>query len=201
MKTTSLFLLFLLFFQHAFSQKNEWSAIDKSYSIKTISEKSVESLKDTDPVNVKIFSFRDIVDNLDPEKEKPASEKNLSFKDIRDKVDKKGKVNFKKGSVYLVRLKEGINAGRFRITITKNADKKTAELLNRYLTENITHGSILKETIDTPESKNITTGFIITLSDNDGVDINSLKQKYSHIISDITKVATNKSTLFFKITT
>lgn len=43
MKTTSLFLLFLLFFQHAFSQKNEWSAIDKSYSIKTISEKSVES--------------------------------------------------------------------------------------------------------------------------------------------------------------
>ncbi|UPQ76661.1 hypothetical protein [Chryseobacterium nepalense] len=201
MKTTPLVLLFLLFFQQSFSQKNAWSAIDKSYSIKTISEKSTEILKDTDPVNVKIFSFRDIVDNLDPEKEKPASEKNLSFKDIRDKVDKKGKVNFKRNSVYMVRLKEGLNGGRFRITINKNADKKAVENLNQHLTEKITHGSILKETIDTPESKNMTTGFIITVSDNDGVDINSLKQKYSNIISDITKVATNKSTLFFKITT
>jgi len=201
MKKTSLFLLFLLFFQQGFSQKGAWSAIDKSYSIKTISEKSTEAVKDPDPVKVTIFSFRNLIDNIDLEKEKPASEKNLSFKDIRDKVDKKGKINFKKESVYLVRLQEGINGGRFRITITKNADKKTVENLNKYLTEKITHGSILKETVDTPESKNMITGFIITVSDNDNVEMNSLKQKYSNIISEITKVATNRSTLFFKITT
>lgn len=201
MKTTSLFLLFLLFFQQVSSQKTEWSAIDKSYSIKTISEKDTQTIKDTDPVHVKIFSFRDIIDNIDIEKEKPASEKDLSFKDIRDKVDKKGKVNFKKNSVYLVRLQEGINGGRFRITINKNADKKTVENLNKYLTEKIIHGSILKETIDTPESKNVIKSLIISITDSDGIDINSLKQKYNNIITEITKVATNRSTLFFKITT
>lgn len=200
MKTTSLFL-FLLFFQLGFSQKNEWSAIDKSYSIKTLSEKSTETAKDTDPVKVMVYSFRNIVDTIDPEKEKATSEKEVSLKDIRDKMDKKAKVNFKKNSVYLVRLQEGINGGRFRINISKNADKKAVENLNKYLSEKITHGSILKETVDTPENKNVIKSLIITVSDQDGIDINSLKQKYSSIITEITKVATNRSTLFFKITT
>jgi hypothetical protein len=138
---------------------------------------------------------------MDPEKEKSVSEKSVSFKDIRDKVDRKGKVNFKKGSVYLVRLQDGIQGGRFRITINKNADKKAVDNLNKFLSEKITHGSILKETIDTPERKNIITGFIITISDNDDVTANTLKEKFSSEINDIIRVATNKSTLFFKITT
>jgi len=200
MKTTPL-LLFLFFFQLGFSQKNAWSAIDKSYSIRTISEKGTETVKDEDPVKVTIFSFRNLVDNIDPEKEKSVSEKSVSFKDIRDKVDRKGKVNFKKGSVYLVRLQDGIQGGRFRITINKNADKKAVDNLNKFLSEKITHGSILKETIDTPERKNIITGFIITISDNDDVTANTLKEKFSSEINDIIRVATNKSTLFFKITT
>lgn len=200
MKTTSLFLL-LLFFQLGFSQKSGWSAIDKNYSIKIISEKSTEAVKDADPVKVMIFSFRNLIDNIDLEKEKPVSEKDLSFKDIRDKVDKKGKINFKKGSVYLVRAQEGFNGGRFRIAISKNADKKAVENLNQYLTEKITHGSILKETVDTPERKNVIKSLIISVSDRDGIDIDSLKQKYSSVITEITKVATNRSTLFFKITT
>jgi len=116
-------------------------------------------------------------------------------------VDKKAKVNFKKNSVYLVRLQEGINGGRFRISISKNADKKAVENLNKYLSEKITHGSILKETVDTPENKNVIKSLIITVSDQDGININGLKQKYSSIITEITKVATNRSTLFFKITT
>lgn len=201
MKTTPLFLLFLVFFQLGFSQKNGWSAIDKSYSIKTISEKGTETMKDSDPVKVMIFSFRNLIDNIDLEKEKPVSEKDLTFKDIRDKVDKKSKINFKKGSVYLVRAQEGFNGGRFRITISKNADKKAVENLHQYLTEKITNGSILKETIDTPESKNVIKSLIITVIDQDGIDMNSLKQKYSSVITEITKVATNRSTLFFKITT
>lgn len=200
MKTTPL-LLFLFFFQLGFSQKNAWSAIDKSYSIRTISEKVTETVKDEDPVKVTIFSFRNLVDNMDPEKDKSVSEKSVSFKDIRDKVDKKGKVNFKKGSVYLVRLQDGIQGGRFRITINKNADKKAVDNLNKFLSEKITHGSILKETIDTPERKNVITGFIITISDNDDVTADTLKEKFSSEINDIIRVATNKSTLFFKITT
>lgn len=200
MKTTSL-LLFLVLFQLGFSQKNAWSAIDKSYSIRTISEKGTETVKDEDPVKVTIFSFRDLVDNMDPEKEKSVSEKAVSFKDIRDKVDRKGKVNLKKGSVYLVRLQDGIHGGRFRITINKNADKKAVDNLNKFLSEKIIHGSILKETINTPERKNVIIGFIITISDNDDVTANTLKEKFSREISDITKVSTNKSTLFFKITT
>ncbi|NML57415.1 hypothetical protein [Chryseobacterium cheonjiense] len=200
MKTTPL-LLFLFFFQLGFSQKNAWSAIDKSYSIRTISEKGTETVKDEDPVKVTIFSFRNLVDNMDPEKEKSVSEKSVSFKDIRDKVDRKGKVNFKKGSVYLVRLQDGIQGGRFRITINKNADKKAVDNLNKFLSEKITHGSILKETIDTPERKNVITGFIITISDNDDVTADTLKEKFSSEINDIIRVATNKSTLFFKITT
>jgi len=200
MKTTPL-LLFLFLFQLGFSQKNAWSAIDKSYSIRTISEKGTETVKDEDPVKVTIFSFRNLVDNMDPEKEKSVSEKSVSFKDIRDKVDRKGKVNFKKGSVYLVRLQDGIQGGRFRITINKNADKKAVDNLNKFLSEKITHGSILKETIDTPERKNVITGFIITISDNDDVTADTLKEKFSSEINDIIRVATNKSTLFFKITT
>jgi hypothetical protein len=200
MKKTPL-LLFLFFYQLGFSLKNAWSDIDKSYSIRTISEKGTETVKDEDPVKVTIFSFRNLVDNMDPEKEKSVSEKSVSFKDIRDKVDRKGKVNFKKGSVYLVRLQDGIQGGRFRITINKNADKKAVDNLNKFLSEKITHGSILKETIDTPERKNIITGFIITISDNDDVTANTLKEKFSSEINDIIRVATNKSTLFFKITT
>lgn len=200
MKTTSL-LLFLLFFQLGFSQKNTWSPIDKNYSIKTISEKSTETVNDADPVKVTVFSFRDLVDTIDPEKEKAASEKSVSFKDIRDKVDKKGKVSFKKGSVYLVRLQEGIHGGRFRITINKNADKKAIDNLDKFLTEKVNHGSILKETTDTPERKNIIKSFIVTINDNDDVTVNALKEKFGPVISDINRVATNKSTLFFKITT
>ncbi|WP_029293506.1 hypothetical protein [Chryseobacterium hispalense] len=203
MKTTPLlFVLFLLFFQHGFSQKNAWSAIDKSFSIKTITEKSAENVKDTDPVTIDIFSSRDLIDNIDPEKDKPVSKKTMSFKDIRDKVDRKGKISFKKNSVYLVRLQEGIHGGRFRIIINKNADQKAVENLNKYLREKVTHGSILTETIDTPESKNKIKSFIITITNNDEFDINTLKQKYTgDIIIDITKVATNRSTTFFKITT
>ncbi|WP_066434803.1 hypothetical protein [Chryseobacterium sp. CCH4-E10] len=202
MKTTPLFLLFLLFFQLGFSQKNSWSAIDKNFSIRTIAEKSAENVKDTDPVKIDIFSSRDLIDDIDPEKNKAVSTKTMSFKDIRDKVDRKRKISFKKNSVYLVRLQEGIHGGRFRIGIHKNADQKAVENLNKYLREKVIHGSILTETINTPDNKSKIKSFIITITDNDEFDINMLKEKYKDdIISDVTKVATNRSTTFFKITT
>ncbi|SEM82573.1 hypothetical protein SAMN05421856_10739 [Chryseobacterium taichungense] len=202
MKTTPIsLLLFLLIFQYSFSQKNAWSAIDKSYSYRIITEKGSENIKDSDVVNIEIYSFRDLVDNIDLEKEKPVSKKVMSLNDITEKIDRKRKVSFKKGSVYLVRLQEGIHGGRFRIEINKNADKNTVENISKYISEKVTHGSILTETIDTPERKNIIKSFIITITDNDHFDVNTLKDKFKDVIINITKVATNRNTTFFKITT
>ncbi|WP_312901119.1 hypothetical protein [Chryseobacterium taichungense] len=202
MKTTQIsLLLFLLIFQYSFSQKNVWSAIDKSYSYRTITEKGSENIKDSDVVNIEIYSFRDLVDNIDLEKEKPVSKKVMSLNDITEKIDRKRKVSFRKGSVYLVRLQEGIHGGRFRIEINKNADKSTVENISKYISEKVTHGSILTETIDTPERKNIIKSFIITITDNDHFDVNTLKDKFKDAIINITKVATNRNTTFFKITT
>lgn len=202
MKATQIsLLLFLLIFQYSFSQKNTWSAIDKSYSYRPITEKGSENIKDSDVVNIEIYSFRDLVDNIDLEKEKPVSKKAIPFQDIIEKIDRKRKVSFKKGSIYLVRLQEGIHGGRFRIEINKNADKNTVENVSKYISEKVTHGSILKETTDTSERKNIIKSFIITITDNDHFDINTLKDKFKGTVIDITKVATNRSTTFFKITT
>jgi len=203
MKTTSILLLLLLFvFQFGFSQKSNWTVIDKSYSIRTIAEKSTDNVKDTDPVSTEIYSFPELIDNIDPAKEKPATSKNLTFKDIRDKVGNKNNLSLKKNSVYLLKLQEGIRGGRFRLEINKNADPKTIENLNKYLTEKVTHGSILKEAIDTTERKNITTSFIIAVTTDDHFDFEALKKKFNNnIITDISKVATNRSTVFFKITT
>jgi hypothetical protein len=203
MKTTPILLLLLLFlFQFGFSQKSNWTVIDKSYSIRTIAEKNTDNVKDTDTVSVEIYSFPELIDNIDPAKEKPATSKNLTFKDILDKVGNKNNLTLKKNSVYLLKLQEGIRGGRFRLEINKNADPKTIENLNKYLTEKITHGSILKEAIDTKERKNITTSFIIAVTTDDDFDFEALKKKFNNnIITDISKVATNRSTIFFKITT
>lgn len=201
MKTTPILLLLLLF-QFGFSQKSNWTVIDKSYRIRTIAEKSTDNVKDTNPVSVEIYSFSDLIDNIDPAKEKPATSKNLTFKDIRDKIGNKNNLTLKKNSVYLLKLQEGIRGGRFRLEINKNADPKTIETLNKYLTEKITHGSILKEANDTKERKNITTSFIIAVTTDDHFDFEALKKKFNNnIITDISKVATNRSTIFFKITT
>lgn len=203
MKTTpQLILAFLFLFQFGFSQKSSWNVIDKSYSIRTIAEKSTDNVKDTDPVSVEIYSFPDLIDNIDPAKEKPATSKNLTFKDIHDKIGNKNYLSLKKNSVYLLKLQEGIRGGRFRLEINKNTDPKIIETLNKYLTEKITHGSILKEAIDTKERKNITTSFIITVTTDDHFDFEALKKKFNNmIITDISKVATNRNTIFFKITT
>jgi len=202
MKTTSLsLLLFVCIFQFGFSQKNTWSEIDKNCSFRALTEKGSENVKDTDPVTVEVFSFRDLIDNIDIEKEKAVSKKVMPFNEIHEKIDRKGKVNFKKGSVYLVRLQEGIHGGRFRIEISKNADKKLVDSFSKYLNEKVTYGSILKETTDTPTNKNVIKSFIVTISDHDNFNINTLKDKFKDVIQGITKVATNRNTIFFKITT
>lgn len=202
MKTTFLLLLFVFIFQSAFSQENTWTAIDKNYSVRTLTTvKALENIKDTEPVTVEVFSFRNLIDDIDSEKEKAVSKNVLPFEDIHEKIDRKGKVNFKKGAVYLVRLQEGVHGGRFRIQVNTNADKKLIDNFSKYLSENITQGSILKETTDTPKSKNVLKSFIITISNHDHFDINTLKDKFKNIIEGITKVATNRSTTFYKITT
>lgn len=202
MKTTTLsILLFFCIFQFGFSQQNTWSQIDKSYSFRILTEKPSENVKNTDPVTVEVFSFRNLIDNIDIEKEKAVSKKVIPFGEIHEKIDRKEKVNFKKGSVYLVRLQEGVHGGRFRIEINQNADRKLVDNFSKYLREKVTQGSILKETVDTPKSKNIIKSFIVTISDQDNFDINTLKDKFKDIIDAITKVATNRNTTFFKITT
>lgn len=202
MKTTPILLLFLLFLsQFGFSQKSNWTVIDKSYSIRTIAEKSTDNVKDTDPVNAEIYSFPGIIDDIAIEKEKPSTSKKLSFKDLHDKIGNKNNLNLKKNSVYLIKLQEGVRGGRFRLEMNKNADAKSVENLNKYLAEKVTHGSILKEEITTSESKKMITSFIITITTNDHFDFDILKKKFNNIIIDISKVATNRNTIFFKVTT
>ncbi|WP_374458973.1 hypothetical protein [Chryseobacterium taeanense] len=202
MKTTpTLLLVFLLLIQFSFAQKNNWTAIDKSYSIRTLAEKNTDNVKDSDPVSVEIYSFPRIIDDIDIEKEKSSTSKNLTFKDIHGKIGNKNNLILKKNSTYLIKLQEGIRGGRFRLEINKNADPKAIENLNKYLTEKITHGSILQEAIDTAERKNITTSFIIAVTTDDHFDFDILKKKFNNIIIDISKVATNRNTIFFKVTT
>lgn len=202
MKTTpTLLLVFLLLIQFSFAQKNNWAAIDKSYSIRTLAEKNTDNVKDSDPVSVEIYSFPRIIDDIDIEKEKSSTSKNLTFKDIHGKIGNKNNLILKKNSTYLIKLQEGIRGGRFRLEINKNADPKAIENLNKYLTEKITHGSILQEAIDTAERKNITTSFIIAVTTDDHFDFDILKKKFNNIIIDISKVATNRNTIFFKVTT
>ncbi|WP_346985527.1 hypothetical protein [Chryseobacterium sp. POE27] len=45
---------------------------------------------------MEIYSFPELIDNIDPAKEKPATSKNLTFKDIRDKVGNKNNLSLKK---------------------------------------------------------------------------------------------------------
>ncbi|MFY7816642.1 MAG: hypothetical protein ACOVRK_15785 [Chryseobacterium taeanense] len=202
MKTTPTSLLvFLLLIQFSFAQKNNWTAIDKSYSIRTLAEKNTDNVKDSDPVSVEIYSFPGIIDDIAIEKEKPSTSKKLSFKDLHDKIGNKNNLNLKKNSVYLIKLQEGVRGGRFRLEMNKNADAKSVENLNKYLAEKVTHGSILKEEITTSESKKMITSFIITITTDDHFDFDILKKKFNNIIIDISKVATNRNTIFFKVTT
>lgn len=190
-----------LMMQHFFAQTGNWSALGKTFSVRTISEQNGGAVTDSDLVKTEIYSFPGLVENPDLTQKKPAAVKTVLFKDIHEKIGARVPLSFKKNSVYILRLNEGIRGERFRLDIARNADPKKVDELNRYLTGKISHGGIMTESIDTKEKKNIATGFIIAVTEEDRFDFEVLRSKFSTLITGISKVAAYKSTLFIKITT
>lgn len=187
--------------QQIFAQTGTWSALGRNFSFKTVSEQNAAAVPDSDLVKTEIYSFSGLVENPDLTQKKPAAVKTVLFKDIHEKIGAQVPLGFKKNSVYVLRLNEGIRGERFRLDIIKNADPKKVAELNRYLTGKISHGGIMTESIDTKEKKNIATSFIIAVTEEDRFDFEALKGRFGTLISGISKVAAYKSTLFIKITT
>lgn len=196
---TALICFFMM--QHFSAQTGNWSALGKTFSVKTISEQNGGAVTDSDLVKTEIYSFPGVVENADLTRKKPAAVKTVLFKDIHEKIGAQVPLSFKKNSVYILRLNEGIRGERFRLDMAEDADPKKVDELNRYLTGKISHGAIMTESIDTKDGKNKATGFIIAVTEDDRFDFEALKAKFSTVISGISKVAAYKSTLFIKITT
>lgn len=198
-KCISLICVFTV--QHFFAQTGNWSALGKTFSVRTISEQNGGAVTDSDLVKTEIYSFPGLVENPDLTQKKPAAVKTVLFKDIHEKIGAQVLLSFKKNSVYILRLNEGIRGERFRLDIARTADPKKVDELNRYLTGKISHGGIMTESIDTKDRKNAVTSFIIAVTDEDRFDFEALQSKFSTLITGISKVAAYKSTLFIKITT
>jgi hypothetical protein len=201
--TRLLLFVFLCIFQFSFSQNTDWTAIDKSYSFKSLKEGSRENMKDSDEVKIELYSFPELVlDNIDLQKEKSAMQKEILFKEINDKIAIKGNLSFKKNSVYLIRLQQGVHSESFRLDIKNEADKKIVDDLEKYLNGKVIHGNINKETVYTSENNTSITSFIINITDEDHFDFKMLKEKFDdNIIVDITKVPVTIGTIFIKLTT
>lgn len=196
-------LLFILIFQLSFAQKNNWITIDKSCSYTIISEKSKELLNSDSPIEFELYSFSGILNDIDFNTEKssvPATK--ASYKIIDGKIGLSGKkLNFKKNSVYLIRLKQGINGDNFQININSKADRSKIINLESYLNKKITHGTISKESTYNSEDDSSATTFKITVADEDFFSFDDLKEKFASEISNISKTQAEKKTIFIKVKT
>ncbi len=196
-------LLFILIFQLSFAQKNNWVTIDKSCSYTIISEKSKELLNSDSPIEFELYSFSGILNDIDLNTEKsPIPTTKASYKMIDGKIGlSEKKLNFKKNSVYLIRLKQEINGDNFQININSKADRSKIINLESYLNKKITHGTISKESTYNSEDDSSATTFTITVTDEDLFSFDDLKEKFASEISNISKTRAEKKTIFIKVKT